>query len=198
MRRHVVPELAGAAAGDEQPLEFGSRRLGERAALQRAEIHLQPVRRGGGYALARAVQLRAEHAVAVEYAAGGDDLCQLVLVAEAVHQRDEHRVLADAGSGGFERGVELRCLGHEDDDVHCADILGVIGRFEAGELIGLSLSGVDDEGETVGGNFVHVLLVRVDERYVRAAAPQIGRKNAAGSAGAYHCDFHMRHSFLEL
>ena len=198
MRRHVVPEFAGAAAGGEEALQLRARGLGEWAPLHCAEVHLQAVRRGGGDALAGAVQLRAEHAVAVEYAVGGDHLGQLVLVAEAVHQRDEHRVLTDAGSGGFERGVELRCLGHEDDDVHCADILGVIGRFEAGELIGLSLSGVDDEGETVGGNFVHVLLVRVDERYVRAAAPQIGRKNAAGSAGAYHGNFHMRHSFLEL
>ena len=176
MRPHVVPVFAGAAAGVEEPFKLGARRVRERPVFDGAEIHLQAVRRGRRDALARLRQLGAEHAAAVDDPVAGDDLHQLVLVAQAVHKQDEHRLRTDAGRRALERRVQLRGLRHEDDDIHDPDVVGRVRGLEARELMGLAA--VYGEGKPVCGYFVHVLLIGVHQRQIGAAEPQISRRLA--------------------
>lgn len=115
-------------------------------------------------------------------------MSSLVVVAETVDQGDEDGVGADAGLGADNGVLELVGLGHEDDDVHNADVVSVVRGLKAGEDGGLV--GIDGELHAVLGDLVHVGLVRIDEGHVGPARAVIAGEHAAGSAGTYHCDFH--------
>jgi hypothetical protein len=93
--------------------------------------------------------------------------------------------MADFDEGG---------LGHEDDDVHGADIVGVVGCLEAGDLV--MPIGSYGEVHAVCGDLVHMGLERVDQGHVSTASAEIGSEYAACCTGTDHCDFHVNSSLL--
>ena len=139
------------------------------------------------HAHAGAGQLRADQAAAVEDTVGVHELREHFVVAETVLQRHDRRLRSDAGHGVGHDVLRLRGLDHEDDHIHRADVVRGRARVKAREHL-LALRRAEDQ--PVGCDLIHVRLVFVDEPELGAALAQIGGKDAAGSAGADHCDFH--------
>ena len=186
VRAHVFVKARVAAARAEARLERLAGGVGLRVVAHGAEVHLDALFRLA-HAHAGAGQLRADQAAAVEDAVGVHELREHLVIAKTVLQRHDRRLRSDAGHGVGHDVLRLRGLDHEDDHIHRADVARGRARVKAREHL-LALRRAEDQ--PVGCDLVHVRLVLVDEPELGAALAQIGGKDAAGSAGADHCDFH--------
>ena len=188
VRPVVIVELRKAAARGEHLGQILARRIDDRVVRHGAEVDKKTLDLGAD-AAAGSLQRGAECAAADDDAVCREVLHQDVGVAEAVYQGNDDGVLAYAGHRALHGVVKLSRLGDEDDDIHDADVVGVVRGFEAVKMI-LGV-GVDDEVKAVLGDLVHVLLVHIDKRQIGAALSQITGEHAAGCAAANYCYFHF-------
>lgn len=136
----------------------------------------------------RPTQLGAKRAGAAKDAVGREMPEEYFVVSEAVNERDNNRVRANAGHGTHHGGIKLGRLGDEDDNVHDADIIGCVCGLDSIEVIvGV---GVDDELQPVLSDLVHMGLVFVHKGNIRAALAQISGEAAFCRAAADHCYSH--------
>ena len=166
---------------------MGAGLVGDGAVFQRAEVHQRALDLGGDTA-AGLTELGPECAGTAENAVGREVLQKNVVIAEAVDERAQNGVRTDAGHGTLHGVLQLGRLGDENDDIHRADVVGSIGGLEAVQMIvGI---GIDNELEAVFGDLVHMGLIAVDKRDVRASLAQISGEAASGCAAADHGNFH--------
>ena len=102
------------------------------------------------------------------------------------------RRLADQVEEALKGGVTFVQLREKDLDEErfleeAREIKELCGRYQVPFVINDNV----DIAQAVDADGVHVGLVGVDEGHVSPACAEIAGKNAAGSAGTYHCDFHF-------
>ena len=171
----------------------------ELAADSAAEVHLNTAG-GSGYTGTGLGHRSAEDAGTDYTALFGEYLEEVVVVAEAVDERNSDGGLAHNGHGVIDCLYKLCGLGHIDDNIdfalcfECRRCAGVCTEAikDLDDIVILAvLFLMDSELHAAFCDFLHVCLIAVYENDVSAAIAEVGSENAACCAGAVHCYFHI-------